>query len=101
VKASRETQVYAQEQVQQPRKQCQWPELEDKPVNWIEDQRQFGYIVTANMFQIKALAMIDEPNITGFQAFNNWCTQFLRRNNLALRQRQRLLRSCSETKRRL
>ena len=65
-------------------KRCQRPELEDKLVNWIEDQRQFGYIVTCNMIRIKALAMIYELNITGFLASNNWCTRFLRRNNLAL-----------------
>ena len=67
-------------------KRCQWPELEDKLVNWIEDQRQFGYIVTRNMIRIKVLAMIDELNTAGFQASNNWCTRFLHRNNLALRQ---------------
>ena len=71
-------------------KQCQWPEMQDKLVNWIEDQRQFGYIVTRNMIRIKALAMIDELNITGFQASNNWCTRFLRRNNLALRQKTKI-----------
>ena len=68
-------------------KRCQWPELEDKLVDWIEDQRQFGYIVTRNMIRIKALAMIDDLNITDFQASNNWCTRFLRRNNLALCQK--------------
>lgn len=55
-------------------KQCKSPELEDKLVNWIEDQWQFGYIVIRNMIQIKALAMIGKLNITGFQASNNWCT---------------------------
>ena len=34
--------------------------------------------------------MIDELNITGFQASNNWCTRFLRRNNLALRQKTKI-----------
>jgi len=71
-------------------KQCQWPELEDKLVNWIEDQRQFGYTVTCNMIQIKALAMIDELNITGLQVSNNWCMRFLRPNNLALRQKTKI-----------
>ena len=71
-------------------KRCQWPELEDKLVNWIEDQQQFGYIVTRNMIRIKARAMIDELNIAGFQASNNWCTRFLHRNNLALRQKTKI-----------
>ena len=77
-------------------KRCQWPELEDKLVNWIEDQRQCGYIVTRNMIRMKALAMIDELNITGFQASNNWCTRFLRRNNLALRQKTKIAQKLPE-----
>ena len=77
-------------------KRCQWPEMEYKLVNWIEDQRQCGYIVTHNMIRIKALAMIDELNITGFQASNNWCTRFLRRNNLALRQKTKIAQKLPE-----
>ena len=65
-------------------KKCQWPELEDKLIVWIEEQRQSGYIVTRNMIRIKALVMTDELNITGFQASNNWCTRFLAHHNLAL-----------------
>jgi len=65
-------------------KQCQWPELEDKLVTWIEEQRQSGYIMTRNLLRIKALAMTDELSITGFKASNNWCTIFFRRNNLTL-----------------
>lgn len=71
-------------------KQRQWPELEDKLVTWIEEQRQSGYIVTRNMIRIKALAMTEELTITGFKASNNWCTRFLRRNNLALRQKTKI-----------
>ena len=71
-------------------KKCQWPELEDKLIVWIEEQRQSGYIMTRNMIRFKALAMTDELNITGFQASNNWCTRFLARNNLALRQKTKI-----------
>ena len=71
-------------------KKCQWPELEDKLLAWIEEQRQSGYIVTRNMIRIKALAMTDKLNITGFQASNNWCTRFLARNNLVLRQKTKI-----------
>ena len=66
-------------------KWCQWPDLEDKLVNWIKEHRQCAYIVTSNMIRIKALAMIDKLNITGFQASNNWCTRFLHRNNRDLK----------------
>ena len=71
-------------------KKCQWPELEDKLLAWIEEQRQSGYIVTRNMIRIKALAMTDKLNITGFQASSNWCTRFLARNNLVLRQKTKI-----------
>ena len=77
-------------------KRCQLPELEDKLVRWIEEQRQSGYIMTRNMIRIKALAMTDELKITGFQASNNWCTRFLRRNNLALRQKTKIAQKLPE-----
>lgn len=71
-------------------KQCQWPELEDKLVTWIEQQRQSGYIVTRNMSRIKALGMTDELSITSFKPSNNWCIRLLRRNNLALHQKTKI-----------
>lgn len=71
-------------------KKYQWPELEDKLIVWIEEQRQSGYIMTRNMIRFKALVMTDELNITGFQASNNWCTRFLARNNLALRPKTKI-----------
>ena len=48
-------------------KPCQWPELEDKLLCWIEEQRQSGYIVSRNMIIIKAKAMAAELQIIGFQ----------------------------------
>ena len=71
-------------------KKCQWPELEDKLIVWIEVQRQPSYIVTRNVIRIKALAMSDELNITGFQASNNWYTRFLAHNILVLRQKMKI-----------
>lgn len=73
-------------------KQCQWPELEDKLVRCIEEQGQSGYIV----IRIKALAMANEMKITCFQASNNWCTRFLRHNNLALRQKTKIAQKLLE-----
>ena len=58
-------------------KRCQWPELEDKLLQWIEEQRQNGYIVTCNMLIIKAKAMAAELKLAGFLASNCWCTNFL------------------------
>lgn len=77
-------------------KQCQWPQLEDKLIHWIEDQRQSGYIVSRNMIRSKALAKADELNITDFQASNNWCTRFLYRNNLSLCQKRKIDQKLAE-----
>ena len=77
-------------------KPCQWPELEDKLLHWIEEQRQSGYIVTRNMIIIKAKAMATELQITGFLASNCWCTKFLRRKNFALRQKTKIAQKLPE-----
>ena len=71
-------------------KTCQWPQLEDQLLHWIEEQRHSGYIVTRNMITIKAKAMATELQKTGFLASNCWCTKFLRRKNLALRQKTKI-----------
>ena len=77
-------------------KPCQWPELEDKLLQWIEEHRESGYIVTRNMISIKAKAMASELQITGFLACNCWCTKFLRRKNLALRQKTKIAQKLPE-----
>jgi len=77
-------------------KPCQWPELEDKLLHWIEEQRQSGYIVTRNMVVIKVKAVAAELQITGFLASNCWCTKFLRRKNLALRQKTKIAQKLPE-----
>ena len=71
-------------------KKCPWPELEDKLIVWIQEQRQPSYIVTCNVIRIKALAMSDELNITGFQASNYWCTRFLGHNIFVLCQKMKI-----------
>ena len=77
-------------------KSCQWPELEDKLLQWIEEQRQSGYIVTRNMLIIKTKAMAAELKLTGFLASNCWGTNFLRRKNLALRQKTKIAQKLPE-----
>ena len=81
-------------------KTFQWPELEDKLLQWIEEQRLHGYmyIVTRNMIIIKAKAVAAELQIpvTGFLASNCWCTKFLRRKNLALRQKKKIAQKLPE-----
>lgn len=44
-------------------KTCQWPELENELVTWIEDQRKSGYIVTRNMIRLRALSIAKNMNI--------------------------------------
>ena len=79
-------------------KTCQWPKLEDKLLQWIEEQRQSGYIVTRNMIIIKAKAMAAELQIpvTRFLASNCWCTKFVRWKNLALRQKTKIVQKLPE-----
>jgi len=76
--------------VQQPGKKFQWPELEDKLIIWIEEQRKSRYILTHNMIRIKVLAMTDKLKITGFQASNKLCMRLLACNNLALHQKMKI-----------
>ena len=77
-------------------KPCQWPELEDKLLQWIVEQRQSRYIVTCNMIIIKAKAMAAELQITGFLASNCWCRKFLRRKNLVFRQKTKIAQKLPE-----
>ena len=71
-------------------KRCQWPDLEENLVKWIEDQRRSGYIVTWNLIRIKAKAMASDQQMSNFQATNSWCTRFLRRRNFVLRQKTKI-----------
>ena len=77
-------------------KRCQWPDLEENLVKWIEDQRRSAYIVTRNLIRIKAKAMASDQQMSNFQATNSWCTRFLRRRNFVLRQKTKIAQKLPE-----
>lgn len=68
-------------------KTCQWPELENELVTWIEDQRKSGYIVTRNMIRLRALSIAKNMNIVDFKGTVNWVSRFLKRHDLVLRKK--------------
>lgn len=71
-------------------KSCQWPELEKELVSWIEEQRKCGYIVTRNMIRLHALSMAKRKDIIDFKGTVSWCSRFLKRNDLVLRQKTKI-----------
>ncbi|CAG8841675.1 29259_t:CDS:2, partial [Gigaspora margarita] len=68
----------------EPKQQAQYPLLEEKLVDWIEELRSMQNAVTRNMVirKAKALAQTDEiknayPNILSFKFSINWLSRFL------------------------
>ena len=88
--------MHAEEQMRQPREIVPVAQVRRKILQWIEEQRQSGYIVTRNLIIIKVKAMAAELQITRFLASNCWCTKFLQRKNLALRQKTKIAQKLPE-----
>lgn len=77
-------------------KSCQWPALEQELVCWVEEQRKCGFVVTRNMIRLRALACAKQSKITDFKGTISWCSRFLKRNDLVLRQRTKLAQKLPE-----
>ena len=77
-------------------KSCQWPALEQELVCWVEEQRKSGFVVTRNMIRLRALACAKQSKITDFKGPISWCSRFLKRNDLVLRQRTKLAQKLPE-----
>jgi len=64
--------------------------------DWILECRQNGYMVTRSSIRIRALQMAREEKfltidgITEFKASAGWCTRFMNRYELCLRQRTKI-----------
>ena len=71
-------------------KSCQWPALEQELVCWVDEQRKCGFVVTRNMIRLRALACAKLSKITDFKGTISWCSRFLKRNDLVLRQRTKI-----------
>ena len=71
-------------------KKCYWPALEDEVVKWVTEQRQDGYIVTRNLIRLHAQVLAQKWNVANFSGTNSWCTRFMKRRGLAIRQKTKI-----------
>ena len=69
---------------------CKWPALENTLKLWVEDLRRKGLIVTRNAIRLKAKDIANEQNIAIFTATRSWCSRFMKRNNLVLRNKTKI-----------
>jgi hypothetical protein len=53
-----------------------YPKIEEKLLEYVSEKRQFGYAVSAEMCQLKALALAKEQGIDGFKASYGWIVRF-------------------------
>ena len=72
------------------RKKCYWPALEDEVAKWVTKQRQDGYIVTRNLIRLHAQVLAQKRNVANFSGTNSWCTRFMKRHGLAIRQKTKI-----------
>ena len=71
-------------------RKCQWPELEKKVVEWVEENRKSGLAVTRNLIRLHAKKTTQQMNIDNFLVSSGWCTRFMKRNKLVLRQKTKI-----------
>ena len=71
-------------------RKCQWPELEKKVVEWVEENRKSGLAVTRNLICLHAKNTAQQMNIDNFLVSSGWCTRFMKRNKLMLRQKTKI-----------
>jgi hypothetical protein len=45
-----------------------YPKIEEELLEYVSEKRQFGYVVSTEMCQLKALALTKEQGIDGFKA---------------------------------
>ena len=78
--------------------QEKWPRVEKEIATWVLSERQCGRIVTRVLIRLKALqwAAKNKEDGLNFKATVSWCSRFMHRHNLVIRQKtkiaQRLLK---------
>lgn len=74
------------------RGQAQWPEMEELIFSKVSEMRKNGFVVTRNMIRGEAIkwAFDHREKTKSFKASNNWCSRFLKRHNLVLRQKTKI-----------
>lgn len=71
---------------------CRWPELEKYLEEWVLTLRQNGYTVLRNAIRVEAVKWgkaHPEASID-FKGTANWCSRFMKRKNLVLRQKTKI-----------
>jgi hypothetical protein len=61
--------------------------IEEKLREYLSEKRQFGYAVSTEMCQLKALALAKEQGIDGFKASHGWIMRFFTRNEFCKRRK--------------
>lgn len=73
-----------------------FPELEVELNEWILSQRQDGYIITRDSIRLRAIQLKktdkykNSPGMATFLASAGWCSRFMERHSLTLRQRTKI-----------
>jgi hypothetical protein len=65
---------------------ARFPKIEEK-LEYVSEKRQFGYAVSTEICQLKALALTKEQEIDGFKASRRWIMRFFTRNDLCIRRK--------------
>jgi hypothetical protein len=61
--------------------------IEEKLLEYVSEKRKFGYAVSTEMCQLKALALAKEQGIDGFKASHGWIVRFFTRNELCIKRK--------------
>lgn len=71
---------------------CHWTKLENDLELWVNENRENGYTVTRNGIRIQALkwAKAHPDKSNNFTATVSWCSRFMKRKNLVLRQKTKI-----------
>ena len=64
-----------------------YDDFEEKLTEWVLDLRNNGLMVTRTNIRHRALQIAKERGQSDFKASAGWCTRYMRRNNLVLRQK--------------
>ena len=67
-----------------------YEDMESKLKEWVLDIRGNGYVVTRPSIRVRALQITKELGYADFKASNGWCTRFMNRHGLCLRQRMHI-----------
>ncbi|KAK9404800.1 hypothetical protein NXF25_009627 [Crotalus adamanteus] len=74
-----------------------WPELKKHVADMVNEHRQNGYVVTRNKICLFALQWTksNRDHSNRFKATVSWCTRFLGRHNMVLRQKMKIAQKLS------